>query len=90
MDLKGKPSRKEKKAGSSLGFGKINYILMAVGLGMIVIGYIFLAAGDITVAPILLVIGYCGVLPAAILITKGSLKTSGSTKSIERNITADN
>ncbi len=90
MNLKGKLSRKAKKTDSSLGFGKINYILMAVGLGMIVVGYIFLATGDITVAPILLVIGYCGVLPAAILITKRSLKTSNSSKSIGKDINADN
>ena len=61
-------ARKTKKSEESLGFTKLNYILMAVGLGMIVLGYIFLAAGDITGAPILLVLGYCAVLPIAILI----------------------
>ena len=75
-------ARKSKKAEDSLGFGKINYILMAVGLGMIILGYILLAFGDITVAPILLVIGYCAVLPAAILIAGRSIKGSQSSDSV--------
>ena len=73
MAVDGKATRKRAK---SLGFGRLNYILMALGLGLIIIGYIFLASGDITVAPILLVIGYCGVLPAAILIRDRSQKES--------------
>ena len=68
MNGTGKTTKKTKKGLDNLGFGRLNYILMAIGLGMIIIGYVFLATGDITVAPILLVIGYCGVLPAAILI----------------------
>jgi hypothetical protein len=69
-----KMAKKAKKAEDSLGFGKINYILMAIGLGMIILGYIFLATGDISAAPILLVIGYCAVLPTAILIHGRSKK----------------
>ena len=84
MDPKEKQTRKTKKAGVSLGFSRINYILMAVGLGMIVVGFIFLAFGDITIAPILLVIGYCAVLPVAILISKKP-KKAGSVSE-----TADN
>jgi len=70
-----------KKANIDLGFGRLNYILMAIGLGMIVIGYIFLAIGDITIAPILLVLGYCGVLPAAILINKRNGNNAQSSES---------
>ena len=65
-----------KKLGESLGFGKLNYTLMAVGLGLIVLGYIFLASGSITMAPILLVLGYCVVLPVALLITSKERKGS--------------
>jgi len=75
-------AKKSSKIEESLGFDKLNYILMAVGLGMIVLGYILLAVGDITGAPILLVIGYCAVLPVAILISRrskqGSAETGGS------------
>lgn len=44
-----------------------NWTLFAVALGMIVVGYIMLANRSITLAPILLVAGYCVVLPWAIL-----------------------
>jgi hypothetical protein len=75
MDQKAKPVKKTetsrtsgKKISESLGFGRINYYLMAIGLVFIVIGYFALASGSITLAPILLVLGYCVILPAAILI----------------------
>ncbi|MCP4582420.1 MAG: DUF3098 domain-containing protein [candidate division Zixibacteria bacterium] len=78
-------ARKLSKNEESLGFGKLNYVLMAVGLGMIVLGYILLAVGDITGAPILLVIGYCAVLPTAILISQRSKQGSaGTDPSIEK------
>jgi len=54
-------------------FGRKNYLLLGISLGIIVIGYICLGYGDdpnngvsITLAPILLVIGY-GMVPFAIL-----------------------
>lgn len=75
MDQKAKPVKKTdssklagKKASDSLGFGRVNYYLMALGLAFIIIGYITLASGSITLAPILLVLGYCVILPTAILI----------------------
>jgi hypothetical protein len=45
-----------------------NYILFAVGLLVIVAGWFLLRAGHITIAPILLVLGYCGILPLAIVL----------------------
>lgn len=45
-----------------------NYILFAAGLAMIVGGWFLLRAGHITVAPIMLVLGYCAVLPLAIVL----------------------
>jgi Flp pilus assembly protein TadB len=44
-----------------------NLILFAVSLGIIVLGYLFLARGSITLAPILLVLGYCVLVPLAII-----------------------
>jgi len=49
-------------------FGPKNYVLGGLGLLLIVFGFITLAAGSITLAPILLVLGYCVVVPIAILI----------------------
>ena len=57
------------KAKFTLPFGKRNYVLFAIGLAIIVIGYIALGYGDITLAPILLVLGYCVVIPIAIIIS---------------------
>ncbi len=39
----------------------------AGGLLSIVVGYIMLATGDATVAPILLVLGYCALVPLSFL-----------------------
>lgn len=47
--------------------GRRNLTLLAIALGVIVIGYVFLAIGSITIAPLLLVAGYCVLLPWAIL-----------------------
>jgi hypothetical protein len=55
-------------------FGKKNYILFGVALVVIAIGYVFLAQGSITLAPLLLVVGYCVLVPWAIL-AKNPAKT---------------
>jgi hypothetical protein len=67
------PRAKEK---SVLPFTSKNYILFAIGLVVIVIGYITLGYGSITLAPILLVLGYCVIIPVAIMINGGKEKTS--------------
>ena len=65
---------KRKEAKRSLPFGKRNYIWLAAGLIVIVLGYISLAQGPVnsfwslTLAPILLVIGYCVLIPLGILL----------------------
>lgn len=48
-------------------FSKKSLILLAVSAAVIIAGFILLAMGDIYVAPILLVIGYVGIIPAAIM-----------------------
>jgi hypothetical protein len=53
---------------SILPFTSKNYILFAIGLLVIVLGYITLGYGSITLAPILLVLGYCVIIPIAIII----------------------
>jgi len=49
-------------------FGRRNYIILAIGAFFIIAGFLFLALGDITIAPILLVIGYCVIIPIGILL----------------------
>jgi hypothetical protein len=50
-----------------LPFGRKNYVLFGIGALVIVAGYIALAGGSITLAPILLLLGYLVVIPWAIL-----------------------
>lgn len=49
-------------------FGKLNYILFAAGLVLITAGWFFLRAGRITISPIMLILGYCVVIPVAIIV----------------------
>ena len=59
---------------NSWSFGKINYQLFGIGLLVIILGYIIMATGEtesvqsIKIAPLILIIGYCILIPAAILI----------------------
>lgn len=65
--------RKAAAQTQSLPFTKVNYWLFALGVAVIVAGYVALAQPpadsflSLTVAPILLVIGYCVIIPIAIL-----------------------
>jgi hypothetical protein len=69
-------ARKEPLKRQGLPFEAVNYWLFAFGLAVIIIGYIALSQPPVdgfmslTLAPILLVIGYCVIIPAAILYQK--------------------
>jgi hypothetical protein len=52
----------------SLQFSPRNGILAGAGLLSIVVGYVLLAQGSITAAPLLLVLGYVILLPLAIIL----------------------
>lgn len=56
---------------TGLGFDRLNYILFAVALAVIIVGWLFLGSGSITLAPVLLVLGYCVLVPAALLVGMG-------------------
>lgn len=51
-------------------FTKVNYIIMGIALLFIVLGYIFLGIGDITISPVLLTLGYCVLFPIGIIYKK--------------------
>lgn len=49
-------------------YGKKNYMIFAVAVLVIIIGFITLGQGSMTLSPILLVIGYCVLIPIALII----------------------
>ena len=49
-------------------FGLKNYVIFGLAMLVIVIGYILLGSGSMTMAPILLVLGYCVLIPVAIMV----------------------
>ncbi len=71
-----KKTNKQKPFVSNLTLGKTNYILFGVGLLLIVLGYFVMAKGDtysfqsLSIAPIMLLIGYLVIIPASILYKK--------------------
>jgi hypothetical protein len=45
-----------------------NVALLGAGLGAAALGYVLLSRGDITLAPLLLVAGYCVLIPLAFIL----------------------
>ncbi len=75
MAVKGAADRKPAKSAAAkavtavrIRWAKRNRILVAAGLGSVILGYILLSQGDITLAPILLVVGYCVLIPLAFIL----------------------
>ncbi len=81
-----KAIRKQKRAQKEepLPLGRENFMIMGVGLLVIIMGYVALAKGPIegflplVLAPILLVLGYCVIIPLGILFKKSYLKSPNS------------
>lgn len=73
-----KPRSARKPAETDLGFnwGLANTLLLSLGLVVLAAGYWALAKGSITLAPALLVLGYCGLIPASLLV-RGRTQGSG-------------
>jgi uncharacterized membrane protein HdeD (DUF308 family) len=59
-------------------FGSKNWTVLGIGLAAIILGFVFLGSGSITLAPILLVLGYCVLIPIGIMIGKDKDKKSES------------
>lgn len=58
---------------ADLGFrwGMLNTALLAAGVALLVAGYLSLSRGSISLAPVLLVTGYCVFIPASLLVRGG-------------------
>jgi hypothetical protein len=61
-------------------FSTINYILFAAGLIIITAGWFLLRAGSISLSPLMLILGYCVVIPAAIILKPKTEKASNPNK----------
>ena len=67
-------NHKKKGLFHSWSFGRINYLLFGIGLIVILLGYLIMATGEtesfqsVKLAPVILVIGYCVIIPVAILV----------------------
>lgn len=59
-------------------FGTRNYIAFAIAMIVIILGYITLGQGSITLSPILLVLGYCVLIPIALILRDPALKEETS------------
>ena len=53
--------------GDSIPFGRANWLFFGAGLLAVILGFVTLALGSDTLSPILLVLGYCVIIPVAII-----------------------
>ena len=57
-----------RRSGGSLELGSRNVLMLVAGIVIITVGYFLLGHGSITAAPVLLVLGYCVVVPLSIIL----------------------
>ena len=78
MAVKSTARARRKVVESDLGFlwGPLNSVLLTLGVAVLVVGYVALSRGSTTLAPVLLVLGYCGLVPASLLL-RGRKDASG-------------
>jgi hypothetical protein len=64
------PARKAPKTAATvrIRWERRNLLLIGAGLGAVILGYVLLSQGDMTLAPILLVAGYCVLIPLAFIL----------------------
>jgi hypothetical protein len=55
------------EADLGLSWGLANSVLLALGVVVLAVGYAALSKGSITLAPVLLVFGYCVLIPVSLL-----------------------
>ncbi len=70
-EQKGRRPRKKWHSEDKLLLDTKNYVLFAIGVFLIIVGFILLAAESLTLAPLLLVLGYCVFIPLSILVGIG-------------------
>lgn len=68
MGKKKRRKKEKEKIIERVSLGTKNYALLGAGILSIVVGYITLARGSITLAPILLVLGYAVFVPLGLML----------------------
>lgn len=64
-----KPKREAPaRPGTRIRWERRNVTLLSAGLGAVILGYVLLSQGDVTAAPLLLVAGYCVLIPLAFIL----------------------
>ncbi len=61
------PRGRRVTGGNTLPFGRKNQLLFGAGFLVILLGYYLLSKNSITLAPLLLVVGYCVLIPLSIM-----------------------
>ena len=51
-----------------LPFTRKNYLVFGIGVLSVILGFITLSRGSTTLAPVLLILGYCVIIPISILL----------------------
>ena len=65
---KAKARTRRRDRGSQVVLGQRNVLLLIAGLVVVTIGYLLLGKGSLTAAPVLLVVGYCVMIPLSIIL----------------------
>ncbi len=63
-------ARKAQETDLGFNWGFVNSVLLGLGVVVLTLGYVALSRGSITLAPVLLVSGYCVFLPASLLVRR--------------------
>jgi len=66
--VRSRSQRKPAEADLGFSWGRLNSALLALGIVLLLVGYLALSKGSITLAPVLLVAGYVVIVPAALVL----------------------
>jgi len=69
--VRSRTQRKPVEVDLGFSWGRANSLLLGLGVAVLVAGYVALSKGSITLAPVLLVLAYCGLIPASLLLRGG-------------------
>ena len=61
-------ARRPVEADLGFSWGLMNSLLLGIALAVLAAGYVALSRGSTTLAPVLLVVGYCVLVPASLLL----------------------